>query len=42
MNSDSSEEENFELLKEAKDNDFLSDSLFKDYKGLFQFNYFSF
>lgn len=35
MHSDSSDDENLELLKEAQDNDFLSDSLFKNPKGLY-------
>lgn len=35
MHSDSSEDENLELLKEAQDNEFLTDSLYQDQKGLF-------
>lgn len=40
MHSDSSDDENLELLKEAQDNDFLSDSLFKNPKGMFTKNLF--
>lgn len=34
MQSESSDEENLELLKEAQDSTFLSDSLFTNPKGL--------
>lgn len=40
MHSDSSDVENLELLKEAQDNDFLSDSLFKNPKGLYTISVF--
>lgn len=40
MHSDSSDDENLELLKEAQDNDFLSDSLFRNPKGSYTINVF--